>query len=119
MLSYEQALAKLLGWIDQRVSVTVMPAFDGAMQVAGMAGLLRRGSPLDEEVAEAAGQTDEVLFFFVGEDEDWERRWFVLTKAHFDRAFIYPGAISAEMLVISQQGVNIAVSPLDGAVEPE
>jgi hypothetical protein len=69
-------LAKLLGWVNQPVSVTITPAFDGAMQVAGMAGLLQRGSAPPEMLTDAMGQAGEVLFFFVGEDQDWKRRWF-------------------------------------------
>jgi len=112
MLTYEEVLTKLLSWIDRAVSVTIVPDFDGAMQVAGMGGVLRRGSAPPEWLTTAAGQSDEVLFFFVGDDEDWKRRWFVLARGNFVRAFTYPSLTGEEMLVVSQRLVNVAITLL-------
>ena len=114
MLSYEDALARLLGWIDEPVSVTLTPDYEGAMQVAGMSGVLRRGTA-PAAVAQVTGHAGEVLFFFVGEDfvegePSWQRRYFVITRDQFVRAFTHPSAFGGEMLVISQRNVNISIS---------
>ena len=112
MLTYEDMLAKLLALIGQTVMVTVVPAFDDAMQVAGMGGVLRRGSPPPEVLTAMSGHTGEILFFYVGEDEDWNRRWFAITQAQFERAFTYPSLTGGEMLVVMQRQVNISISPV-------
>ena len=39
MLSYEEALQKLLGWIDEPVSVSILSDFEDAMTVGGLAGV--------------------------------------------------------------------------------
>ena len=111
MLTYEEALTRLLAWIDQPVNVTVVPEFEGAMQIAGMLGTLRRGEP-PRGLTETTGHTGEVLFFYVGDDEDWNRSWFAITEAQFVRAFTYPSLMGGEMLVVSQRLVNIAISLL-------
>lgn len=111
-LPYEDALSQLLGWVGEDVQVTITPAFDGATQVAGMAGPLQRGAP-PPGLAEITGYSGEVLFFYVGEDEDWKRRWFALTREHFVRAFMYPSATgSSDMLVVQQRLVNFAIAPV-------
>ena len=113
MLTYEDMLAKLLGWIDQPVTVTVVPAFDGAMQVAGMGGVLRRASPPPEALKAMTGHGSEILFFYVGDDEDWNRRWFAITQAQFERALTSPSLTGGgDMLVVMQRMVNIAISPV-------
>lgn len=114
ILSYEDALSTLLGWVGALVNVTITPDFDGAMQVAGMGGLLQRGAPPPEILKEATGHQDEILFFYVGDDVDWQRRWFALTRAHFVSAFMYPTLTNGpDMLVLRQRLVNLAVAPLE------
>jgi len=112
MLTYEDVLEKLLGWIDQPVTVTVVPAFDGAMQVAGMGGVLRRASAPPEVLTAMTGHSGEILFFYVGDDGDWNRRWFAITQVQFERAFTHPSLTGGELLVVMQRLVNISISPV-------
>jgi hypothetical protein len=118
MLSYEESLAILLGWIERHVSVTIVPDYDGAMQVAMMSGVLRRGTA-HSAVEAVTGHPGEVLFFYVGEDyvdgePSWQRRSFALTRDQFVGAYMTSSAITGggEMLVISHRLVNTSIWPV-------
>ena len=110
--SYEEVLLHLHGWIGRPVAVTITPRFEGAMPVAGMSGPLKRSGEPPAWLLEATGQTDEVLLFIVGDDEEWSRNWFAVARAHFKTAFVRAGAAGNEVLVIALRQANMTVALL-------
>lgn len=107
-LTWEQVLAQLLGWIGEPVAARIIPNGPGAKPTAGMSGPLQHGLELPAEVRQAMGVSpdDEVLFFHVGEGEDWNRGWFAVSRNQFHSAFIHAGFLLC--IRTHQIGIDIA-----------
>jgi hypothetical protein len=101
-------LSQLVGWIGEPVVARIIPNVPGAKPIAGMSGPLRHGVELPSAVRQAMGVSpgDEVLFFHVGEGEDWNRSWFAVSRSQFHSAFMHAGFLLC--IRTCEVGIDIA-----------
>lgn len=114
MLSFDEALAHLLGWIGRDVRVIVQPGLPHEPEViVWLAGDLNRGVGFGGPHAVLGDvQDDEVMFFYVGPSDDVEGSHFIVPRARFESARIEQRA-SGETLVITLQGASLSVRLAD------
>lgn len=111
MLTFEQTLQQLHGWLGREVAVAVNPALVGSMplQVAMFFGTLAHA---EEPPAHIRGllppgaDEPELFVFFVGEER---RSHFMLSPAYFLSAELTSSNLSQALLGITMQGVRLLV----------
>lgn len=111
MLTFEETLQQLRGWLGREVAVAINPALVGSMplQVAMFFGVLTHAEEPPAHIRAAlppSAAEPELFVFFLGEER---RNHFMLSPAYFLSAELTSSNLSQALLAITMHAVRLLV----------
>ena len=111
MLTFEQTLSQLQGWLNEPIVVTVHPETSGPpLQVATLWGRLINAEEAPDEVRSLMGTpSEDTLFFFLADEEGHLQSCFALAKSMFESASFVSTDAAPPLLTIELHSVHLLV----------